>query len=163
MRLTVYATNRRGNIFRIGRLAELGRSFQLRKINLDTGDISNVVLGVGDSILGCKQVFGSFHWTFRCSGCGFYIRGNRQYAKKHLPEFVPEVSNECHYWPCEAAMVKGQLPATIPEQLAKYFDGQCWAGEECAKNLDAPHDCQSGKHSHRKLYPSCRNPLCPKD
>ena len=161
MKLYVFATKKGGSLFRIGQLQAPRQSYQIKLIDFATGSLSNDTLGVGKSTAGCKQIYQSFHWTYRCTGCGNFIRGNRKQALRLIPDFVPFEEKECHYWPCERDKVPGVLPSNIPGQLAKYFDGICWAGEPCS--LDEPRDCRwRPPHSHRLIYPSCRDSRCSK-
>ena len=164
MKLFVFATDVGDSLFKIGQLQTPKQSFQIKMVDFATGDLSSDVLGVADSTLNCKQIYGSFHWTYCCTGCGKYIRGNREQALSLIPKIVRFKANECHYWPCERERTLKSLPSNIPENLKKYFDGECWAGIPCS--LDDPHDCSISPggaetfHSHEKTYPACIDPQC---
>ena len=137
MEKIVYAVNNSLEIVRIGQLVEEG--YRLKEIN-QWGKFSPTSIGATAAIQNCVQTYGSFRWTYRCSGCGRHLAATADTGHKLWPDLIPKGR--------EKVLTQAQVeefstkfpPERIPKALKPFFNGICYLGKElpCEKNSRKP-------------------------
>ena len=143
MERVVYLMPKHGGLVNVGFLLPATKSYQVQLLNEDSGEFDGPLLR-SSNVTNYVREFDSFRWALRCTGCGWFIRGNVEAARRRIGvgDCVPS-GHECHYWASEAAKVKKPLVQIdrIPEIARKYFDGECWAGIPCSESQTEPYGC----------------------
>jgi len=136
MKKIVYAVKSLA-IVRIGQLVEKG--YRLQEID-QSGKFSPKSIGATEAIKGCVQTYGSFRWTYRCSGCGRHLAATADKGHELWPKLIPKGREEVLTQAQFETFSTKFPPERIPEALQPFFDGICYLGEEypCEDNLRKP-------------------------